>query len=264
MGLSLMVMQPKLIYKPTREVPYTPDQIGLEYESVRLTTSDGIELEAWYVPAKDAEVTILFCHGNRGNITHRLDSISIFNEIGLNCLIFDYRGYGNSRGKPTEKGTYLDAQAAYQWLIDNKKCNPDQIIVMGRSLGGAVAAYIASKFSVKGLVIESCFTSYIDMGKKYYPYLPIGLFAFYKYKTLEYLKQVSVPVMIVHSTEDDIIPFEFGEQLYKSTNKPAKFVRVQGTHNDYVDRSYKIYKQSWVEWLDELSSEVLPEDKAKL
>jgi len=264
MGISLMVMQPKLIYKPTREVSYTPDQIGLDYEPVKLTTSDGVELEGWFVPAKNAEFTVLFCHGNGGNIAHRLDSISIFNELGLSCFIFDYRGYGNSQGRTTEKGTYLDAQAAYQWLTGNKNTRPDKIIVMGRSLGGTIAAYIASKFPVKGLVIESCFTSYVDMGRKYYPYLPISLFAFYRYNTLEYLKQVSVPVMIVHSTEDDIVPFEFGEQLYNSANKPVKFVKVNGTHNDYVEQSIEIYKQAWLEWLDELSTEVLPGDRAVL
>jgi fermentation-respiration switch protein FrsA (DUF1100 family) len=252
-GLTLFFMQPTFLYRPLREVAYTPEDIGIEFESITLETTDGVKLNAWYVPAKDAEMTILFCHGNGGNMMHRLDSISLFNKMGLNCLIFDYRGYGQSEGKPTEDGTYIDALTAYKWLTQTKKISSQEIIVFGRSLGGSIAAYVAERMKVRALVLESCFTSYVDMGKKFYPYMPVRWFARFKYDTISYLKNVQSPIMIIHSRNDEIIPFEFGLELYDSASEPKEFVEIAGSHNDGFLVSDEIYRGAWKKWIKFLS-----------
>jgi fermentation-respiration switch protein FrsA (DUF1100 family) len=260
LGIILYVMQPKFLYRPVREVPYTPGELGLDFENVVLKTADGLKLTGWYIPAQSSDLTLLFCHGNGGNIMHRLDSINIFYNLGLNCFIFDYRGYGNSEGSPTEEGTYLDVAAAYKWLTEEKKVQPDDIVVFGRSLGGSVAAKLASTTKVKALIIESCFTSYVDMGKKFYPYMPVRWFASFSYRTVDYIKQVKCPVMIIHSRNDEVVPFEFGLQLYEAANEPKEFVEIFGSHNDGFLVSGEIYKKAWTKWLEFLKGyEDLPE-----
>jgi len=248
-GWILYFMQPIFLYQPLPDVTNTPDEIGLDFEQVTLRSEDGLKLDAWFIPAENAEFTVLFCHGNGGNIMHRLDSINIIGDLGLNCLIFDYRGYGNSQGRPTEAGTYLDASAAYKWLTEEKKIPPDEIIIFGRSLGGSIAAQLASKESAAALVIESGFTSYIDMGRKFYPYMPVKWFARFSYKTIDYIRGVDCPVMIIHSRNDEIVPFEFGVQLYKAANEPNEFVEIYGGHNDGFLVSNGIYRKAWAKWI---------------
>jgi fermentation-respiration switch protein FrsA (DUF1100 family) len=249
LGLILYFMQPTFLYRPTPDVLYTPDELGLAFENVVITTRDGLKLSGWYVPAEDAQLTLLFCHGNGGNITHRLDSINIFHDLGINCLIFDYRGYGNSEGKPTEEGTYLDAKAAYQWLRKNKKTDANNIIIFGRSLGASIAAQLASQVEARGLIIESGFTSYADMGKKFYPYMPVRWFASFSYNTVGYLRQVRCPVLVVHSRTDELVPFQFGLELYETANEPKEFVEITGSHNDGFLISGQIYTNNLREWL---------------
>jgi fermentation-respiration switch protein FrsA (DUF1100 family) len=253
-GLTLFFIQQKFLYCPVREVNYTPEELGIEFESVTFKTADGLKLSGWYVPAEGADFTILFCHGNGGNIMHRLDSINIFKDIGLNCFIFDYRGYGSSEGKPTEEGTYFDALAAYKWLTTHKRVPAENIILFGRSMGASIAAQLACKVNKKALVIESAFTSYVDIGKKFYPYMPVKLFARYSYRTIDYIKKVNCPVMIIHSRNDDIIPFEFGLELYHAANEPKEFIEIFGSHNDGFLVSSEIYKNGWKKWLQFLKA----------
>jgi len=250
LGLVLYVRQPALIFSPTKNVPYNPAEIGLEYEKVQLRTPDHLVLSGWYIPAKDAQFTLLLCHGNGGNIAYTLDSINIFNELGLNCFVFDYRGYGGSQGEPTEEGTYIDAQTAYEWLIKEKKLSPENIIIFGWSIGGSIAAHLASNVETKGLIIESSFTSYADIGQKFYPYMPVKLFARYSYKTSNYLKKVDCPVLIIHSRNDEIIPFELGLRLYEEAAKePKEFLEIFGGHNDGFLYSGQIYREGLSNWM---------------
>ncbi len=249
LGLILYLMQPTFLYRPVREVSFTPDELGLDFESVVFKSGDGLLLSGWYVPAESAELTVLFCHGNGGNMFHRLDSINIFYNLGLNCFIFDYRGYGSSEGKPGEEGTYLDVMAAYKWLTEEKKVSPADIIIFGRSLGGSIAAQLASKVEARTLVIESVFTSYVDIGRKFYPYMPVRWFARFSYKTIDYIKDVLCPVMIIHSRNDEIVPFEFGLELYEAANEPKELVEILGGHNDSFLVSGEIYKNAWTNWL---------------
>jgi len=264
LGVILYLMQPKFLYSPVREVLYNPGELDLDFEDVVFESSDGLRLSGWYIPApvgathrgrpekKQAQgctPTVLFCHGNGGNMMHRLDSINILNNLGLNCFIFDYRGYGHSQGKPSEEGTYLDVEAAYKWLTKDKKVPTNKIIVFGRSLGGSIAAYLASKFEVSALIIESTFTSYADIGKKFYPYMPVQWFASFSYKTIDFIKDVHCPVMLIYSRNDEVVPFDFGLELYEAANEPKKFVEIFGSHNDCFLVSGEIYKKAWTEWL---------------
>jgi fermentation-respiration switch protein FrsA (DUF1100 family) len=248
-------MQPSLTFSPTSEVPYNPGDIGLEYEKVQFKTADHLTLSGWYIPAKNAKFTLLFCHGNGGNISYALDSINIFYELGLNCLIFDYRGYGHSQGEPTEEGTYIDAQAAYDWLINEKKLKPSEIIICGKSIGGCIAAHLSSNAEAKGLIIESGFTSYADIGQKFYPYLPVRPFARYNFNTSDYLKQVDCPVLLIHSRNDEIVPFEFGLRLYEEAAKePKEFLEIYGNHNDGFLYSGQIYRDGLTNWMEFLEN----------
>ena len=249
LGWILYFMQPTFLYSPVKEIPYTPDELGLDFEEVAFKSSDGLQLSGWYIPAENSEFTVLFCHGNGGNMVHRLDSINIFYNLGLNCFIFDYRGYGNSEGKPSEEGTYLDARAAYKWLTKKKKISPDNIIVFGRSLGGSIAAHLVRKVKVKALVIESTFTSYVDIGKKFYPYMPVRWFARFSYKTIDYIKEVRCPVMLIYSRNDEIVPYKFGLELYEAANEPKEFIEIFGGHNDCFLASGEIYTEVWEKWL---------------
>jgi len=249
LGVILYFMQPKFLYSPVREIPYTPGELGLDFESVAFKSADGMQLNGWYIPADNSQLTVLFCHGNGGNMMHRLDSINLFYNLGLNCFIFDYRGYGSSEGEPSEEGTYLDVAAAYKWLTEKKRISPDNVILFGRSLGGSIAAHLATKVKAKALIIESTFTSYVDIGRKFYPYMPVRWFARFSYRTIDYIKQVNCPVMIIHSRNDEVVPFEFGLELYETANEPKELVEIFGSHNDGFLVSGEIYKQAWTKWL---------------
>ena len=274
LGTILYLMQPTFLYCPMGEVSYTPEELDLEFENVFFRASDGVRLNGWYVPAPlearrqksmrgsaesegslltgpgvNSQLTVLFCHGNGGNIMHRLDSINFFYKLGLSCFIFDYRGYGNSEGKTTEEGTYLDVMAAYEWLTRDKKVLPENIIIFGRSLGGSIATNLASKVEAGSLVIESAFTSYVDMGRKFYPYMPVRWFARFSYRTIDYVKDVRCPVMVIHSRTDEVVPFEFGLELYEEAREPKEFIEIFGSHNDGFLVSNEVYTKAWIKWL---------------
>ena len=252
LGLILYFMQSRFLYRPMREISYTPAELGLDFEDVTFESADGLLLNGWYIPAPDSGFTVLFCHGNGGNMMHRLDSINVFYNLGLGCFIFDYRGYGASGGKPTEEGTYLDAMAAYKWLTEEKKIPPENIIIFGRSLGASIAAQLAGRVEATGLVIESAFTSYVDIGRKFYPYMPVRWFAKFSYSTIDYVREVACPVMVIHSRSDELIPFEFGLELYDAANEPKEFIEISGGHNDGFLVSGEVYKTGWTNWLKSL------------
>ncbi len=234
--VSLIIMfhffQQNFIYFPHSEIVSTPKTIPLDYEDLTLTTSDGIEIHAWWVPNQNARATLLFLHGNAGNISHRLDSINIFHQMGFSVLIIDYRGYGKSTGKPTEEGTYIDAETAWLYLINEKKINSDEIVIFGRSLGGAIAAWLADKYPSAALIVESTFTSIPDISKHYYPYLPISLVARIIYPTIDRMSNINSPVLVIHSANDEIVPYKFGKELFNQANDPKTFLEINGGHND--------------------------------
>ena len=230
--LLLFVFQEKMVFFPGSRIGDTPGTIGLHYEDVYLVTDDNIKIHGWYVPHPDAKATLLFFHGNAGNVSHRLESISIFHDIGLSVFIIDYRGYGISGGRPSEQGTYLDAMAAWDYLVDERRLRPEEIIVFGRSLGGAVAAWLAAKVTPAAVILESTFTSIKDLGKHYYPYLPVSRIARILYPVDEYISSFDCPVLIIHSHQDEVVPVRFGQRLFEHARDPKMFLSISGDHNN--------------------------------
>ena len=248
-GAVLYFMQSRFLYKPVKGVVYTPEELGIDFENVKLIADDGVETKGWYIPSHRNGYTILFCHGNGGNIMHRLDTINLLSEMGLGFFIFDYRGYGDSQGKTTEAGTYLDAGAAYRWLYKERKIPEHRIVVFGRSMGASIAAYVAGKVKCGGVVLENAFTSYTAMGQRSYPYMPVKWFAKFKYDTKKYLESVSCPILFFHSKDDEVVPYEFGRELFESVECDKRFVDLFGKHNDSFLTSLGPYKKGWVDFL---------------
>jgi fermentation-respiration switch protein FrsA (DUF1100 family) len=217
---------------PSRDVVVTPAEAGLAYESVTITTEDGVTLDGWFVPVSQARGLLLFFHGNAGNISHRLDSLKIFNELGLATLIFDYRGYGRSGGEPSEEGTYRDAEAAWRFVTEGRHIPPRDVVLFGRSLGAAIAAHLATRHTPGALIIESAFTSVPDLAAELYPFLPARWLARFRYSTQADLVSVLSPLLIVHSRDDEIIPFAHGQRLFAVANEPKRLLELRGGHND--------------------------------
>ena len=230
--LLLFFFQSRLIYFPQigREDFVTPQQAGVDYQEVRINAA-GEELHGWFVPAPQARGVVLFFHGNAGNISHRLDYLRMFRKLGFSILIFDYRGFGKSSGEPSEIGTYQDAEAAWNYLVETRRVAPSSIVLFGESLGGAVAAYLAARVKPRALILTSTFTSLPELGAKLYPLFPVRLLSRFKYDTREYLRRVSCPVLIVHSRDDEIVPFAQGEALYSAAHEPKRFLEILGGHN---------------------------------
>ena len=230
----VFLFQSHLVFFPGtgREVVVTPQSYGLGFEAVGIRTADGETLQAWWVPAEDARGVVLFFHGNAGNISHRLESILQFHHLGLNVFIFDYRGYGESEGAPTEAGTYRDAEAAWRYLVEARGLAPERIIYFGRSLGAAIAGWLATQHPPRALIVESAFTSVPDFGAEIYPWLPVRLLARLRYPTREYLQSVKVPVLVIHSRDDEIVPFRHGESVHDAAKAPKEFLEIRGGHND--------------------------------
>ena len=230
--LLIYSLQDRLVYFPMRELETTPRALGIDYEDVRLKTEDGVQLHGWFVATPAARATVLFFHGNGGNISHRLERIGIFRQLGLNVLLFDYRGYGRSDGAPSEQGTYRDARAAWRYLTETRGLSPSTVILYGESLGGAVATHLAAAQKPSAVVVESSFSSMVDLGAEVYPWLPVRWISRYVYPSAQNLARVHAPVLIIHSRDDEIIPFQHGQALFAAAREPKEFLEIRGGHND--------------------------------
>ena len=253
--LLVSCSQSRLIYfpdMPSRELAGTPKQIGLDFESVEFGTDDGVRLHGWFVPAAEPGGTLLFFHGNAGNISHRLDSLRIFHDLGLSTLILDYRGYGQSAGTPSEEGTYRDAEAALRYLQSQRGVAANDVIVFGRSLGAAIAAHLASRHQVRALILESAFTSVPEMAATLYPFLPTSWLVRFSYATKDYVANRSCPLLVIHSRDDEIVPFEQGQALFAAANPPKRFLELRGGHNDGFLASRGVYVKTLEEFLRSL------------
>jgi len=237
-GVVLYLFQGSMVFLanlPSRALDASPADIGLAYEDVQIDTADGERLHGWFVPAPATRGTLLFFHGNAGNISHRLESIAIFNRLGLDVLIVDYRGYGQSTGETSEEGTYRDAQAAWNYLLDVQGVAPGRIVVFGRSLGGAVGAWLVSQLPADeqpaAVIIESSFSSGAEMARRLYPIYPARLLTRLKYPVVDYASRAACPVLVVHSRDDEIIPFSMGQAIYAAARQPKAFIELRGDHN---------------------------------
>lgn len=223
------------VYHPSRARDATGAELGRPFEEAHFQSRDGVALHGWFFPAAVGSPrgsrVLLFCHGNAGNITHRLDTCEALLETGAAVFVFDYRGYGQSRGRPSEEGTYLDAQAAHAWLRA-KGFPASHILAFGESLGGAVACELALREACGGLVLQSTFTSIPDIGAELFPWLPVRWIARIRYDTQAKLPRVNVPVLVMHSRADDLIAFAHGEKNFAAANPPKLFWELCGDHNN--------------------------------
>ena len=254
-GLLLYLQQERSIFYPdlpSRELSATPADMRLAYENVEFSTADGVRLHGWFVPAENARGVILFFHGNAGNISQRLDSLQIFHDLGYAVLIFDYRGYGQSEGRISEAGTYLDAQAAWHYLTGVRHTAAGDIVLFGRSLGGTIATYLASNVQPRALIVESSLTSVDDFAADLYPLYPVRLLLRYHYPAIDYIRAVHCPVLVIHSADDEIIPLRYGQRLFAAANEPKQWLSIHGGHNDGFVRSGAQYSAGLGRFLADL------------
>ena len=230
------------VYYPARDYTMLPSDWGLMFEDLPFEARDGTKLHGWYFPGSGKGPVVLFSHGNAGNISDRIDNIRRLLDCGLQVFIYDYRGYGKSAGKPSEAGIYEDGLAAWDALVKQKNILPDNIVLFGRSLGVAVAIEIATKRKARALIIESAFTSTKDMAKGMFLFQLFSPFLPAHYNNLAKIKGVSIPKLIIHGTNDELVPFRMGKELYDSALDPKTFFPIRGAgHNDTYVVGGKVY-----------------------
>jgi len=242
-------LEQKSLYHPDQEIPETPKNLGIAFEEINFKTADGQLLNGWFVPAKDAQATVLYCHGNAGNIYHRLHKVKFFHEMGMNFFIFDYRGFGKSSGKPAEKGLYKDARAAYDYLVSRNDVDKKKIVVYGKSLGGPIAADLCVNRQASALILEGSFASVVLRAQQLYPFLPMKVLITQKYDTLAKVKNLRIPKLIAHGRQDEVISFHHGEILFTAAAEPKQFLSFDGSHNDDLYVTSPVYKDELLKFL---------------
>ena len=224
-----------LLYFPSRAIIETPDGAGLDYRDLRLETDDGQSLHGWWIGARtDSLGHLLLCHGNAGNVGDRVVHAALLTATGFDVLLFDYRGYGRSSGRPSEQGTYRDARAALACLLDQPGVDPARVLYLGESIGGAVALDLALERPPAGLVLLSAFTSVRDLGRLHYPFVPAALIAD-AYPTLRRIHELHAPLLVLHGDRDDIVPLSQGSAVFEAAPGPKRMHVFPGLgHNDLI------------------------------
>jgi fermentation-respiration switch protein FrsA (DUF1100 family) len=250
--------QESMVYFPWRSMDADPQQLGWAVQAVRLDTEGRQQIAGWYIPAPcprppcASRGTVLFSHGNAGNISHRLDTIALFRELDLDVFIYDYRGYGDSDGRPSEAATYQDAAAAWRHLVAGRGIAPARILLYGESLGSAVSVWLATRERPAGVVLVSPFTSIPDLGAQIYPWLPVRMLARIHYDTRARIGQLQAPLLIFHSRDDEIVPYAHAEQLLAAANEPKRLVTLLGDHNGGLFRSVERVRDELRRFVDEV------------
>jgi len=252
----LYAFQSRFIYFPEmgRADRATPAQLQLPFEELRIMTADGEQLHGWFVPAADARGSVLFLHGNAGSIVHRLDWLPLFQRLRLSALLVDYRGFGQSTGRPSEAGTHADAEAAWRHLTEARGIPAARIVVMGESLGAAVAARLAARARPAALVLHSAFTSAPDLAADLYPFLPARQLTRYAYDTLAAVRELRCPLLVAHSPGDEIVPLAHGRRLYEAASVPKQWLELAGGHND----GFIFMRDEWARRFEEFLQRHLP------
>ncbi len=249
--LIAMFCENLLIYFPSRYPDGNWQPQGFPHEDAWFTAADGIQLHGWYTPHEHPRAVVLYCHGNGGNVAYWTDNLyNLSSRAGVSVLLFDYRGYGRSPGSPSVAGRRLDARAARQWLAQRAGIPEQEIVLLGRSLGGGVAVDLAAQDGARALVLESTFTSLPDVAAYHYPLLPVRLLMRTRFDSIHKIGAYHGPLLQSHGTADTIVPYEIGRQLFDAANEPKRFVTIpKGNHNDLPNREYY---RALVEFLDGL------------
>ena len=212
----LLLFENKIIFHPSRypEGYWDPASVGVPAQDIYFTSEDGVKLHGWFIPAPNAVATLLWFHGNAGNLSHRLDNIQRLAPLNLDIFIFDYRGYGRSEGEPDEQGIYKDSKAAYKTVIGLNSVSVDTLFLFGRSLGGICAVETALNHPARGLILESVFTSASDMSRKVFPLIPLGWAIRSKLDAIGKVPNLKLPKLFLHGTRDEIVPYDLGRKLF--------------------------------------------------
>lgn len=254
-GLAF-AFQDQLLFQPSDRLRATPDDAGMDHETVRLDTDDGETLHGWWIPAPDvsretgARGTLLFFHGNAGNISGRLESVQQFHNLGLNVLIVDYRGYGQSTGSPSEAGLYKDAATCWAHLTDTRGIAPEDVVLFGRSMGGGPATWLATRHRPGAVILESVFTNVPDVGAHHYSFLPVRALATNQFDNESRVAEIEAPTLHIHSRGDRVVPFELGRRVYEAAAAPKQFLEIQGGHNDGFLVSSETYLRTIDDFLE--------------
>jgi uncharacterized protein len=250
-----MIFEEHLIFVPSRYPIGDWHPVGLQCEDVAFETQDGVRLHGWYCSVPHPRCVFLMAHGNAGNITHRVDRIRAWQQsLNASVFVFDYRGYGRSAGKPNEPGVYQDARAAYRWLTVGKGTAPDDVVLFGESLGTAVVLQLALEVPLRALILESPFTSAVDVGQQAFPWLPVRWIMRNRFASIEKIGQYHGPLLIIHGTQDTIIPFTMGQTLFARANEPKRFYAVAGAdHNEVAVVGGRLYMQVMDAFLREVA-----------
>lgn len=227
---AIRFIETRIIYYPLRRISRNPADIGLEYRDVYFLTSDEKKINAWFIPHQRAKFTLLFSNGNAGNISYRLEKIFLLRNLGLNIFIYDYRGYGKSQGSPSEAGIYRDIRGAYDYLRNQLGIPADKIILYGESLGGAVAIDLAKEKPVRALITEGTFSSAKDMARRLLPFIPYFIFSS-RFDNLKKIAEIKPNKLIIHSKNDEVVPFFQGKKLFEAAKEPKMFLELSGCHN---------------------------------
>lgn len=243
-------LEKSMMYIPSRELTAHPGSYGLAFEEIQTRAADGPQLHGWFIPREPGDPVIILCHGNGGNISNRLQKALMLRRAGAQVVLFDYRGYGRSSGSPTEKGTYRDAEAIYDWTA--KRVPGAGIVLHGESLGCGPALQTALSRPAKGVILDSAFTSTVEMGKLVLPWLPVRWLVSFKYDNLKKVPRLTCPVLVMHSPQDDIIPFTMGVRLYDAAPQPKYFFELKGDHNNGFLLTGKAYEEAVARFLKKL------------
>ena len=248
-----------MAFHPSKSIAATPAALDLPYEEARIPTDDGESLGAWFIPGPEGQkpgsgLTLLFFHGNAGNVSHRLDSIAVFHQLGLDVLIVDYRGYGQSTGRPSVGGTLLDASAAWEWLRLYKGLTPNRLIIFGRSLGGGPASDLAARIRPRALILESTFTCLHDVAKGMFPEFLVSLLLRQDYDVRDRLSGLRLPLLVAHSPDDEVVPYALGRELYENYAGPKNFLLLNGSHNTGYRADREVYIRGLASFLESLGA----------
>lgn len=250
--IGFAAMEHHFIFFPDRQLVATPAAADLVYEEVWFSAADGVKLQGWYVPGEPGEPVLLFCHGNAGNISHRVDNLWHFHRLGLSVLIFDYRGYGRSEGRASEQGTYNDGRGALAWLR-TRGWQPQQMIYFGRSLGAGIAVQLALETPPGALVLETPFPSIAAMGWHHNPilYLLLGWALEARYDSFNKIGRIHTPLLLFQGDRDTIVPEKMARRLFEQANEPKHFHLIHGAdHNNTYDVGGEAYWQQWRQFID--------------
>ena len=242
-----MAIEKRFLFFPEKQIHFTPQDFGYNFEDIYYKTEDNVRINAWFLKAGEEAPLLIFCHGNAGNISHRTENIILLVQRGISVFIFDYRGFGNSEGKITEEGLYLDALGAYDYITIKMKIPASRLVPFGRSMGGPVAVDLAQRVDFPCLILESTFTNLKDVVKSIYPKMGLDKLLTMKFDAEEKIKSIESPILFIHGDTDDIIDYDLGRRLFDAANEPKTFYTIEGAmHNDTFDVGGDEYFETFV------------------